>query len=98
LALRVPPRSQLTQLFAELVIAVVQASRPRGRLDVTSWFRTPAENTLVGGRSSSLHLAGLAVDLVGSAADLSRIRAIWQAIGLYAEDEGDHTHLELDSR
>jgi uncharacterized protein YcbK (DUF882 family) len=97
MALRAPPATPLTTLFARLVVAVASAARAQS-IGASSWFRSPEENARVGGVPSSLHLQGLAIDLVGDAASLGRISSIWGAIGLYAKDEGDHLHLELDSR
>jgi len=94
MGLRAPPRSPLTELFAWLVIAVVRVSGP---VTPTSWFRTPAENAAVGGVPNSLHLLGLAIDVVGDPGVLGRVASIWRAIGLQAKVESDHLHLELDA-
>jgi len=47
---------------------------------------------------TSLHLSGLALDIVGPQIELESIRQIWQFVGLQALDEGDHLHTELDPR
>jgi len=61
---------------------------------VTSWIRSPNHNHLVGGVPDSLHLDGLAVDVVydgarpGSEADAELV-----AYGLVRIAEGDHDHI-----
>lgn len=97
MAVQAPPVNSLTTVFARLVIAVLVAARVR-RVGISSWYRTPAQNAAVGGRPDSLHLQGLAIDLVGDDDELGQIEGIWRAIGFDAVDEGDHLHIELEAR
>lgn len=87
--------SPLAGAFVQLLIAVLVVARATD-VSISSFLRTPERNEAVGGRPNSLHLVGLAVDLVGEPATLGRVASIWRAIGLDAIDEGDHLHLELD--
>lgn len=61
-----PARAQappgLADLGALLELVLVVCTRHNG--SVTSWYRTPAYNEIVGGAWDSLHLRGLAVDVV----------------------------------
>lgn len=63
---------------------------------VTSWYRTEKRNKKVGGRPTSRHLKGLAVDVVY---DEPLGRAHRQAIadkhGLILLHEKDHDHVTL---
>lgn len=64
---------------------------------ITSTYRDPANNARVGGARNSAHLHGLAVDVVITPATLRRrIVEAWP-YG-YAEDEGDHVHLNVSRR
>lgn len=66
---------------------------------VTSWHRTPARNKAKGGLPTSLHLVGLAADLVpDDPAMKSTVITEARRRGLDAVDEGDHVHIELDQR
>lgn len=97
MAVQIPPSNPLTNVFARLVIAVLKAARVRN-VGISSWYRNPAQNAAVGGRRDSLHLVGLAIDLVGDDDELGQVEGIWRAIGFDAVDEGDHLHIELDVR
>lgn len=62
---------------------------------ITSTRRTAARNKAVGGRPDSLHMSGLAGDLVPD--DLRQAPAVVvhaQALGLEAFIEADHVHIE----
>jgi len=62
---RVPPQlTDLQIIFLILVIATI-ASLPQENVIyvMTSWFRDPMRNLEVGGKSNSLHVAGLAIDV-----------------------------------
>lgn len=65
---------------------------------VTSWFRTPARNSLVGGVPASYHLRGLAVDCVLDH-DTPENRTAFahraRQLGLRTIDERDHIHVWL---
>ena len=86
---------QLQLLFLVLVLLVIQAAGARS-LSVSSYYRTPERNAAVGGVPTSLHLQGLAIDLVGGQADILAVAGLWRALGLDAVVESDHLHLELD--
>ena len=65
------------------------------RFSVTSWFRTLEHNAEVGGSPSSLHLCGLAVDVI-PAGGVSRESLFAGAVGLglHGVVESDHVHLQ----
>lgn len=61
---------------------------------VTSWYRTEKRNNDVGGLIKSLHLEGLAIDVVLDDQDvLQAFIQSAQEIGIYIYNEGDHLHL-----
>jgi len=64
-------------------------------LELTSWFRTAADNRTAGGSAESQHLFGLAWDLTASRPILPRLAAAATRQGLVAIQEGDHVHLQL---
>lgn len=97
--LRPPPPSLFSPQVQGFVLLVLVALVVTGTLEqheLSSWFRTREENDAVGGRPDSLHLRGLAMDIVSSASGQARLAQAWQSWGLDALDEGDHVHLELD--
>lgn len=62
---------------------------------VTSWYRSPKANYLLGGSINSWHLFGLAVDYVlDDSAATAVFRADSARLGLVCLDEGDHLHLQ----
>lgn len=64
-------------------------------VSVTSWFRSRAHNAKVGGKPTSKHLQGLAVDLVlDPGVDKVRLITTARAWGLAVLDEGDHLHVQ----
>lgn len=69
--------------------------RTQAAFSVTSWWRTAARNAFVGGSSSSLHLCGLAADLVPDPG-LSREALLAHAmnVGLHGIVEADHVHVQ----
>jgi len=86
-------------VFITLVDRIhAQAGRPS--LGVSSWLRTSSKQLelLEQGRGvvRSLHLRGLALDLVGAPPALQAFQRGWIALGLDALPEGDHLHVELD--
>lgn len=95
----VPPLVPPVLQFAWLVAWVLQASGARG-LRLTSWLRTESqqEDLLARGRGvvRSLHIRGLAMDLVGPPAALMAFARGWIGLGLDAVLEADHLHIELD--
>lgn len=61
----------------------------------TSGYRTQAHNAEVGGVNNSLHLVGLAVDVVYDNPISSGFReSIAKRLGLLLIEEGDHDHLQ----
>lgn len=82
----------VTVLLQLLNIAFRQAELPvrsgSSRLKVSSWLRTPSQqDDLVEqsrGVANSLHLQGLAMDIVGLVDDLQRLAAAWRRLGLDA--------------
>lgn len=75
------------------------ASRVRG--SVTSWYRTGDRNMSVGGHLRSLHLQGLAVDVVLDEPLTHKIATdarhrLAADLGLKLVIEGDHDHLQAD--
>lgn len=64
-------------------------------LSVTSWIRTRARNHKVGGMPHSLHMMGLAVDVVlDNETDTMLFLSKARSLGLIALDERDHIHLQ----
>lgn len=59
---------------------------------VTSWWRTPAHNAEVGGVPNSLHMLGLAYDVVPVTSE--NIAAL-QDLGFRVLIENDHLHLTI---
>jgi hypothetical protein len=59
---------------------------------VTSWWRSRAQNSSVGGAIYSQHLLGLAIDVV-TPKPSALVRGL-KAAGLVAVDEGDHVHVQ----
>lgn len=45
-------------------LSLIMSLRCRFPFSVTSWLRTPSRNEMFGGAEHSLHLSGLAVDVV----------------------------------
>jgi len=59
---------------------------------ITSWWRSPSKNTEVGGVSNSLHMIGLAWDVVPVTEENT---AKLQRLGLRVINEGDHLHAQI---
>jgi uncharacterized protein YcbK (DUF882 family) len=82
-------------MVARLVLVVkVDGVCRKYNASVTSWWRTIEHNArLPGAAAASLHLQGLALDVVydGKRPTLSEL----QALGLRVIREKDHDHLEL---
>jgi len=76
-----------------LIVKVVLL-RKDYEFSVTSWWRTEKRNDAVGGLSKSLHIKGLAIDVVlDETVDKAAFDRDANEIGLYVYDEGDHLHL-----
>lgn len=93
-------------IYDEFVKRVVNAigSQNFNAVRVTSWYRTPFDNSRVGGDPSSQHLLGLAVDLQivdrgGSSISFGmnpfRLQGRLRDMGLTAVVEGDHVHVQV---
>ena len=80
-------------IYREFWDAIVQGvSAP---VFITSYWRDPGTNRLVGGHPDSQHLVGLGLDLQyadrsAALADVSR----FASLGLVAVDEGTHVHIQ----
>lgn len=69
--------------------------RLRIPFSVASWIRTVERNREVGGHVRSLHLYGLAMDVVpGSGVSSSRLLSEAKALDLHGIVEPDHVHLQ----
>ncbi len=74
--------------------AILQAALQLG-LSVTSWFRTPSHNAVVGKHPDSQHQIGTAADLVPDpGTDRAAVIAHFQHLGYTVIDEGDHLHVQ----
>jgi len=81
--------------IVEFVLHVL-ALRTRFKFSVTSWGRTQARNTEVGGHVDSRHLSWEALDVVVEPpSDANELVRVAMKIGLRALDEGDHVHLQV---
>ena len=62
---------------------------------ITSWIRSPKRNKAVGGAAHSMHLVGLAVDIVldDPKQNYDCIQMATRIGGLWMVDEGDHIHM-----
>jgi hypothetical protein len=70
----------------------------RYELSVTSWWRSAKHNAAVGGAPTSLHVKGLAVDVVlDPGEDKAEFLQSVHDVGLHYLDEGDHIHIQADS-
>lgn len=92
----VPPPQFWNRELRLFVLIMVSLLRFFPGVEISSWFRTEPQNIAVGGVPGSLHLRGLAMDLVGPPIALATIADVWTQIGLDAVVETDHLHLELD--
>lgn len=95
-----PPPCELVEgarapAFRNLVEGVNAIARELGAPTVTSWYRTKAENRRVGGAPASLHLVGLAVDLVVPDELVEAWIGALPTFGLRGLDEGDHIHVDV---
>lgn len=61
-------------------------------LTVTSWWRSPWHNKEVGGVANSLHMVGLAWDIIPASAENY---SFLKSLGLTVIDEADHLHAQL---
>lgn len=98
-----PPEFPPTPLTAaqESFLSKVQPVCDEQDMFLSSFFRTPDRNRIVGGVPSSLHLQGLAVDVDKFGADLDeyqRIAALFNERGLgvliYYDQERSYMHVQ----
>lgn len=89
--IQVPPLVFPVNVFVTMLAAALARSGARN-LRVSSWLRTQVLDEGAGPRS--LHLRGLAMDLIG--ADTAAFAAAWRSFGLDAVVESDHLHVEFD--
>lgn len=87
--------SSLTDYFRVLSLLLrVALLRENYPFSVTSWWRTVKRNDAVGGLPKSLHLRGLAIDVVlDPEVNQVDFRIAAEKVGIYVYDEGDHLHL-----
>jgi len=72
--------------------AVNQAWRSAdGRIQVTSWWRSPSHNREVGGSDDSQHLVGAAFDVIPVN---QRVYQALRQAGFTVINEGDHLHAQ----
>jgi len=77
--------------FIQMVMAICGAYGG----SITSSWRSAAHNTAVGGNPQSLHLVGLAADIVfDTTAGKAQAIALAQRMGWGVLDEGDHVHVQ----
>lgn len=90
MSVRVPPAELVTP---ELVRFYFTLLRVPVTGIVTSWWRSPADNARVGGAPRSLHLSGLAIDVVPH--DWIAAEQAFRRAGLRVLNEGDHLHVSV---
>ncbi len=81
--------------FFVSVVGQAYYSAGQPDLELTSWFRTAAENAAADGLPQSLHLVALAIDVVGSQTALSRFDHSARHFGLTSVVEPQHLHVQL---
>lgn len=76
-----------------MVLGVIFYFRIRSQgMTITSWWRSPWHNAEVGGVKNSLHMIGLAWDIIpASAYNAAKLRSM----GLRVIDEYDHLHAQI---
>jgi hypothetical protein len=88
------PVSIITMAIA--VIELYNKIFPDHPFSVSSWFRSVAHNTAVGGDPESRHLEGGAVDLVPDNPEHGLIiEAKAQELGFHAVWEKGHVHIQI---
>jgi len=91
----VPPRELLRSAWRPVIFGFIHRVAPslqRGQ-QITSWYRTPAQNQAEGGMPASQHLVGLALDVVGPGQQLTQVIA--RNAHLVAVQEFDHLHIQM---
>jgi len=85
---------QAVRTFVSLLQgAWVAAGQPE--LEITSWFRSPAENQAARGEPDSLHMWGLGIDVAGEPEALRRFETAAGRTGMGLLREIDHLHVQL---
>lgn len=79
----------LSVLMLGLIYRLVIASKG---MTVTSWWRTPWHNAEVGGVKASLHMLGLAWDVIPVTDENANAL---RSLGLKVIDESDHLHAQI---
>jgi hypothetical protein len=97
MSLRAPPDELLERfnwVYREFLIRVLWALQRHPKTIATSWYRTRAENALVGGHPNSQHLLGFAVDVVVPVGDETAAAAELRHAGVVPVVEWDHVHIQ----
>lgn len=87
-----PTTRDVEQLLFHLKLLALLRGYPGS---ITSYLRSPRHNREVGGHPQSLHLDGLAADVIFDAdTDRGAALAAARLLGLHCLDEGDHVHFQ----
>jgi len=91
----IPPRELLASAWRPIIFEFIRraARSLQPGQQITSWYRTAAQNQAAGGMPTSQHLFGLALDIVGPGQQLTQ--SIARDAQMIAVQELDHLHIQL---